>query len=131
MRFLMNLFDLRGLKLWLVALVLALNLVLTGFFFVGVNAVLTRQGGWADGMDIGLMLGVFLLSALIGFGVAYLTRSERGISYAVWGAIGSFAMTTVLLYETGILAFLVATMALMGGYNGGLVGQRLSLNRNK
>jgi hypothetical protein len=53
------------------------------------------------------------------------------MSYAVWGAIGSFAMASVLLYEAGLLAFLVATMALMGGYNGGLVGQRLSLNRKK
>jgi hypothetical protein len=83
----------------------------------------------SDGTDIALMLGMFLLSALIGFGVAYLSRSERGMSYAVWGAIGSFAMASVLLYEAGLLAFLVAMMALMGGYNGGLLGQRLSLNR--
>jgi hypothetical protein len=127
----MSLFDLRGLKLWAIALVLALNLVLTGLFFVAVNAILAQRGGWTEGMDIALMLGEFLLSALIGFGVAYLSRSERGMSYAVWGAIGSFAMTTVLFYEAGLLAFLVATMALLGGYNGGLVGQRLSLNRNR
>jgi multidrug transporter EmrE-like cation transporter len=127
----MKLFDLRGLKIWIIGLVLVLNLVLTGFFFVGANAILSQQGGWANGMDIALMLGMFLLSALIGFGVAYLSRSERGMSYAVWGAIGSFAMASVLLYEAGLLAFLVATMALMGGYNGGLVGQRLSLNRKK
>ncbi len=131
MNFFMNLFDLRGLKFWLVALAIGLNLVLTGLFFVGINALLTQRGGWSGGMDIFLMLGVFVLSALIGFGFAYLTKSVRGVSYAVWGAIGSFMMTTVLLYESGLLAFLVAVMALLGGYNGGVVGQRLSLNRLK
>ena len=131
MNFLVNLFDLRGLKFWIVALAVGLNLVLTGLFFVGMNALLAQQGGWANGMDIFLMLGVFVLSALIGFGFAYLTKSARGVSYAVWGAIGSFMMTTVLLYEAGILAFLVAVMALLGGYNGGVVGQRLSLKRLK
>lgn len=131
MNFLMNLFDLRGLKFRIVALAIGLNLVLTSLFFVGINALLTQRGGWTNGIDILLMLGVFVLSALIGFGFAYLTKSARGVSYAVWGAIGSFMMTTVLLYETGILAFLVAVMALLGGYNGGVVGQRLNLNRLK
>lgn len=131
MNFLMKLFDLRGLKLWALALVVVLNLVLMGLFFVGVNMILSQRGGWSDGTDIAMMLGVFLLSALIGFGVAYLSRSERGMSYAVWGAIGSFAMTTVLLYESGILAFLVAMMALLGGYNGGILGQRLRMSRPK
>jgi hypothetical protein len=40
-------------------------------------------------------------------------------------------MTTVLLYESGILAFLVAMMALLGGYNGGILGQRLRMSRPK
>ncbi len=99
-------------------------------FFVGLNALLIQQGGWADGMDISLMLWVFLVSGFLGFGIAFLTRAERGISYAAWGSIGSFAVVTILMLEAGLLALLVALMALMGGYNGGLIGQRLRQRRD-
>ena len=56
MNFLMKLFDLRGLKLWALALVVVLNLVLMGLFFVGVNMILSQRGGWSDGTDIAMMI---------------------------------------------------------------------------
>ncbi|MBG0787334.1 MAG: hypothetical protein H0S79_19765 [Anaerolineaceae bacterium] len=129
MNFLMSLFDLRGLKIWRIIVALVLNLIVMSLFFVGLNALLIQQGGWGDGMDISLMLWVFLVSGLLGFGIAFLTRVERGVSYAVWGSIGSFAVVTVLMLEAGLLALLVALMALMGGYNGALIGQRLRQKR--
>lgn len=130
MNFLMSIFDLRGLKIWRIIVALVLNLIVMSLFFVGLNALLIRQGGWADGMDISLMLWVFLVSGLLGFAIAFFTRAERGISYAAWGSIGSFAVVTVLMFEAGLLALLVALMALMGGYNGGLIGQRLRQKRD-
>ncbi|MBG0771104.1 MAG: hypothetical protein H0S82_05310 [Anaerolineaceae bacterium] len=131
MKFLMSLFDLRGLKIWRIIVALLINLLVMSFLFVGLNALLVQQGGWQDGMDISLMLWVFLASGLIGFGIAWLTRVERGISYAAWGSIGSFAVITVLMSESGLLALLVGFMALMGGYNGGLIGYRLNQKKQE
>jgi hypothetical protein len=33
------------------------------------------------------------------------------------------------MYQSGLLALLVALMALLGGYNGGMLGARININR--
>jgi hypothetical protein len=131
MDFLVRLLDPRGLKLWMVILGLVLNLALTGLFFVAVNQVLIQQGGVFDGLDTILMLGEFMITLLIGFGITLLANDRRGPTYGVYGAIGSFVMITVIMYQSGLLTLLVGVIALLGGYNGGMIGERINLNRKK
>jgi hypothetical protein len=129
MNFLAKLVNLRGLKVWVLILAMLVNLALTALLFSGVGFWMSRSGGWTEGMDIALMLGEFLLCALIGFGVTFIAHDRRGPSYAVWGAIASFVLVVILMYQSGLLALLVALMALLGGYNGGMLGARVNLNR--
>lgn len=131
MKFLMKVLDPRGLKLWIVILAMILNLVLTGLFFMAVNSVLVQQGGVFDGLDTALMLGEFIITILIGYGIALLANDRRGPTYGVYGAIVSLIMITVIMYQSGLLAVLVAAIALLGGYNGGMLGERTNLNRRK
>lgn len=129
MKFLAKLVDLRGLKVWVLILAILVNLGLTALLFSGVGFWMSQSGGWAEGMDITLMLGEFLVSALIGFAVTFIAHDRRGPSYAVWGAIASFVLVVILMYQSGLLALLVGLMALLGGYNGGMFGARVNLNR--
>ncbi|MDY6873878.1 MAG: hypothetical protein SVR81_07940 [Chloroflexota bacterium] len=129
MKFLAKLVDLRGLKVWVLILAILVNLGLTALLFSGVGFWMSQSGGWAEGMDITLMLGEFLVSALIGFAVTFIVHDRRGPSYAVWGAIASFVLVVILMYQSGLLALLVGLMALLGGYNGGMFGARVNLNR--
>lgn len=129
MNFLAKLVNLRGLKVWILILSMAINLALTALLFSGVGIWMSQSGGWTEGMDIILMLGEFLICALIGFAAAFIAHDRRGPSYAIWGAIASFVLVIILMYQSGLLALLVALMALLGGYNGGMVGERINLNR--
>jgi len=131
MKFLMKLFDPRGLKPWIVGFAMLLNLVLTGLFFKAVNYVLVQEGGAFDGLDTALMLGVFIITILIGFGAALLASDMRGPTYGLYGAIVSFIIITIIMFQSGILAVLVAVMALLGGYNGGMLGERVNQKRQK
>lgn len=131
MNFLLKLFDPRGLKLWIVILAMVINLTLTGLFFMAVNAVLIQQGGAFDGLDIALMLGEFMIAILIGYSIALLANDQRGPTYGVYGAIVSLIVITVIMYQSGLLTVLVAAIALLGGYNGGMIGERTNLNRRK
>jgi len=131
MNFLIKILDPRGLKLWMVILALVLNLVLMGFLFMTANSVLVQQGGEFAGLDTALMLGAFMITFLIGFVIALLANDRRGPNYGVYGAIGSFVMITVIMVQSGLLALLVGAIALLGGYNGGMIGERINLNRKK
>ena len=129
MKFWMKLFDPRGLKLWIVGVALLLNFVLTWLFFRAVDYVMIQEGGAFDGLDTALMLGVFIITILIGFGAALLARDRRGPTYGLYGSIVSFIIITIIMYQSGILAVLVAVMALLGGYNGGMLGERVNQKR--
>lgn len=124
-----KLFDLRGLKIRLLILSFGLNLGLTLLLFTIVGAWLRQQGGSAEGADIILMLGVFVISALVGFGVALLARDGRRASYGVLGALGGFMVVTILMYQSGLLAVLVALTALLGGFNGAMLGENSRAGR--
>ena len=131
MKFLMKLLDPRGLKPWIMVVGLVLNLVLTGLFFKAVNYVVIQQGGAFEGLDTALMLGIFTITILIGFGTAMLANDQRGPTYGIYGSLVSFVVITVIMYQSGSLTLLVALMALLGGYNGGMLGERVNQNRKK
>jgi len=124
-----KLFDLRGLKTWILILSFGLNLGLTFLLFTIVGNWLRQSGGSAEGVDIILMLGMFIISAFIGFGVTLQARDGRGPSYGVLGALGGFMVVTVLMFQSGLLAVLVALTALLGGYNGGVLGEKSRVGR--
>lgn len=131
MKFLMKLLDPRGLKLWIVLLAMILNLALTLVLFMAVDSVLMQRGGEMNGLDTTLMLGEFLITILIGFGIALLANDQRGLTYGVYGAIPSFVAIVIIMFRSGLLAVMVGAMALLGGYNGGMIGARINFNRQK
>lgn len=131
MKFLMKLLDPRGLKLWIVLLAMILNLALTLVLFMAVDSVLMQRGGEMNGLDTTLMLGEFLITILIGFGIALLANDQRGLTYGVYGAIPSFVAIVIIMFQSGLLAVMVGAMALLGGYNGGMIGARINFNRQK
>lgn len=131
MKFLMKLLDPRGLKLWIVLLAMILNLALTLVLFMAVDSVLMQRGGEMNGLDTTLMLGEFLVTILIGFGIALLANDQRGLTYGVYGAIPSFVAIVIIMFRSGLLAVMVGAMALLGGYNGGMIGARINFNRQK
>ena len=124
-----KIFDLRGLNAKVLILSFMLNLGLTLLLFTIVAGLVRQSGGWAEGVDIILMLGMFFICGLVGFGVTLLARDGRGASYGVLGAIGGFILVTVLMFQSGLLAVLVALTALLGGYNGGMLGESMRAGR--
>lgn len=83
MNFWAKLVDLRGLKIRMLILAMVSNLALTALLFSGVGMWMRQRSGWADGMDVVLMMGEFMVCALIGFAVAFFAHDRRGPSYAV------------------------------------------------
>lgn len=126
-----ELFDLRGLKVWMLVLGFALNLILTFLLFTGLAAWLNQRGGWTQGVDLSLMLGEIFISGLIGFGVTLLARDRRGPSYGLLRAIDAFVLVIILMYQSGFLALIVGLTALLGGYNGGMLGERVIIGRQR
>ncbi len=127
----MKLFDPRGLKPWILVTSIGLNLLLTFIFFTAVASWLTQQGDWTQGVDLILMLGELIIAGAIGFGAARLAQDRRGPGYGVLGAIGSFVLVIIMMYQSGLLALLVGLTALLGGYNGGMLGERVMMNRRQ
>jgi len=126
-----KLFDLRGLNTWLFLLSVGINLLLTFFLFMGLTNWMSQRGGWMESADVLLILGEFLIGYLAGFGITLLAKDDRGPSYGVLGAIGSFVLVILFMYEAGILALIVAVSALLGGYNGGMLGERIRIGRQR
>jgi hypothetical protein len=126
-----KLLDPRGLKPWLLVVAFGLNLLLMFLFFTAVASWLTQMGDWAQGIDILLMLGALLIAGGIAFGVTLLAKDRRGPGYGVLGAIGSFVLVIIMMYQSGLLALLVGLTALLGGYNGGMLGERVLMNRRQ
>ncbi len=127
----LNLFDLRKVKPWILIVAFGLNLLLSFLFLTVVAAWLGEMENWAQGVDIMLMLGELLIGGTIGFSATLLAKDHRGPSYGVLGAIGGFVLVIIFTYQSGLLSLLVALTALLGGYNGGMLGERVLISRNK
>jgi len=126
-----KLFDLRGLKAWILVLSVGIHLLLTFLLFMILTDWMNQRGGWMENASVVLILGEFFMGYLVGIGAALLVKDDRGPSYGVLGAIGSFVLVIIFMVEVGILALIVAVSALLGGYNGGMLGERIRIGRRR
>ena len=125
MNWIIDLFDLRGLKAWMLVLGFGLDLLFSFLFFSSLANWLNQRGGWRSGTDLALMLGVFLICGLVALGVTLLARDGSGTRYGLISAFGAFFLVLVLFSQSVFLALIIGLTGLLGGYNGGMLGERI------
>jgi len=125
MNWIIDLFDLRGLKAWMLVLGFGLDLLFSFLFFSSLANWLNQRGGWLSGTDLALMLGVFLICGLVALGVTLLARDGSGTRYGLISAFGAFFLVLVLFSQSVFLALIIGLTGLLGGYNGGMLGERI------
>ena len=71
-----------------------------------------------------MMLGIFLGALLIAFVMSAIAKDGRGVTYGVYGGIAGLILVVILLRQSGfLLPALVGLMAILGGFNGGSLGE--------
>ncbi len=124
---LLKLFDPRGLKIGMLLLVLGLNVLLSFLLIRGLTDWVSPGERGLENLNVFLILGEFLIGYMTALGVSLLAKHQRGPSYGLWGGVGSFILVIIQLSSYGLLGFLIAVSAVIGGYNGGMQGERLHL----
>lgn len=131
MNWIIDLFDLRGLKAWMLALGFGLDLALSFLLFSGLANWLNQRGGWRSCTDLALMLGEFLICGVVAFGVTLLARDGNGPRYGLIGAFSAFFLVLALFSQSVFLALIIGLTGLLGGYNGGLLGERILTSQHR
>jgi len=78
-------FDPRGTKIAFLALAAAANIAAGLAFFSLVDWLMLTYGDLMTGIDTTLMLGMFLVSLMIGFVMSQIAADGRGVTYGVYG----------------------------------------------
>lgn len=128
---LIKLLDPRGAKLAFLVLAAVLNIAWVLVFFDLIDSQIMRYGERFTGVDTTLMLGVFIGSLSIGFVLSRLAKDRRGITYGLYGGLAGLIAIAILLRESGVLLGLVGLVAVLGGYNGGMLGEVSQLPRRR
>ena len=128
---LIKLLDPRGTKLAFLVLAAVLNVAWVLVFFDLIDSQIMRYGERFTGVDTTLMLGVFIGSLSIGFVLSRLAKDRRGITYGLYGGLAGLIAIAILLRESGVLLGLVGLVAVLGGYNGGMLGEVSQLPRHR
>ncbi len=128
---LIKLLDPRGAKLVFLVLAAVLNVAWVLVFFDLIDSQIMRYGERFTGVDTTLMLGVFIGSLSIGFVLSRLAKDRRGITYGLYGGLAGLIAIAILLRESGVLLGLVGLVAVLGGYNGGMLGEVSQLPRRR
>jgi len=125
-------FDIRGTKVVYLILAIIANLAFALAFFSFVDWLLLNYGEAVTGVDTTLMLGMFMGSLLIAFLISFLAKDGRGLTYGIYGSLGALALALVRVWNSSILlAVLVGLMSVLGGYNGGLLGENFRRNQQR
>lgn len=125
-------FDLRGTKIAYLLLSLVANLAFALAFFSFVDWLLLNYGEAVTGVDTTLMLGLFMGALLVGFLISILAKDGRGLTYGLYGSLPGLILALVRIWNSSILlAVLVGLMSLMGGYNGGMLGENFRRNQQR
>jgi hypothetical protein len=125
-------FDIRGTKVVYLILAIIANLAFALAFFSFVDWLLLNYGEAVTGVDTTLMLGMFMGSLLIAFLISFLAKDGRGLTYGLYGSLGALVLALVRVWNSSILlAVLVGLMSVMGGYNGGLLGENFRRNQQR
>jgi sugar phosphate permease len=121
-----NLFRLRGLNGWLVAVCFGWSAIWAVASLAVTSLVLRADAGAAAVTQIGLMLSAFVGPLLCGWVTGRVAADGRGPTYGLISGLVSAALFGLALAPIGgILGILMAAVSLAGGLNGGL----LSLSR--
>ncbi len=126
-----KIFDPRGTKIAYLILAMAGNIAWAMVFLSLVQSLLTRYGDLITGVDITLMLGIFLGSLTVGFIVTSLAKDKHGLTYGVYGGLAGMLVIGLITWRSSLLSALVSLMAVFGGYNGGSLGEMTQRLRRK
>lgn len=126
-----KIFDPRGTKIAYLILAMAGNIAWALVFLSLVQSLLTRYDDLITGVDITLMLGIFLGSLTVGFIVTSLAKDKHGLTYGVYGGLAGMLVIGLITWQSGLLSALVSLMAVFGGYNGGSLGEMTQRLRRK
>lgn len=125
-------FAIRGTKVVYLLMAIIANLAFALAFFSFVDWLLLNYGEAVTGVDTTLMLGMFMGSLLIAFLISFLAKDGRGFTYGIYGSLGALVLALVRVWNSSILlAVLVGLMSVLGGYNGGLLGENFRRNQQR
>jgi len=124
--------DIRGTKVVYLLMALIANVAFALAFFSFVDWLLLNYGDAVTGVDTTLMLGLFIGALLIAFLISFLAKDGRGITYGLYGSLGGLVLSLLQVWNSSILlAVLVGLMSVMGGFNGGLLGENFRRNQQR
>ena len=122
-----KIFELRGLNYWMIGSALGWNLMADFAILILSFQALRLQQGSFEIIQITLIIGAFVIAALGGYAAGKIAGDGRGPAYGVYGSLGGATLFLfVLLSSGGLLGVIVATSAVFGGLNGGLLSARVS-----
>ena len=119
-----NLFDLKGLNLWLLIGGILANFLWTGalMFVAGVIATSGEPPEWLALLEI---LGAFAGPLLIGLLLGRMSHDRRGPSYGLIGSLGGAVLIGLVVFQANPeIGFIMFAVTLLGGLNGGMLSQR-------
>ncbi|HOE34841.1 MAG: hypothetical protein GX415_05605 [Chloroflexi bacterium] len=125
-------FDPRGTKIAYLVLAAAANIAAALAFFSLVDWLMLTYGDLMTGIDTTLMLGMFLSSLMIGYLMSQLAADGRGVTYGVYGGLAGLVLSALRIWSSSLLlAALVGLVCVLGGYNGGMLGEGVRRMRAK
>ncbi|NMC16727.1 MAG: hypothetical protein GYA40_08860 [Chloroflexi bacterium] len=125
-------FDPRGTKIAFLVLSAVLNIVVGLAFFSLVDWLMLTYGNLMSGIDTTLMLGMFLASLMIGYIMSQVAADGKGMTYGVYGGLAGLVLSVLRIWSSSLLlAALVGLVCVLGGYNGGMLGEGVRRMRAK
>ena len=125
-------FDPRGTKIAFLVLSAVLNIAASLAFFSLVDWVMLTYGNLMSGIDTTLMLGMFLASLMIGYIMSQVAADGKGMTYGVYGGLAGLVLSVLRIWSSSLLlAALVGLVCVLGGYNGGMLGEGVRRMRAK
>ncbi|MCJ7695080.1 MAG: hypothetical protein MUO40_06580 [Anaerolineaceae bacterium] len=129
---LLKLLDVRGTKYAFLGLSVVANIAWGLIFFSGIDWAMANYPDLVTGLDVTMMLGIFLGSLVIAFTMTSIAKDGCGVTYGVYGGIAGLILVVILLRQSGfLLPALVGLMAILGGFNGGSLGEGYRRARKK
>ncbi len=125
-------FDPRGTIIAFLVLSAVLNIAAGLAFFSLVDWLMLTYGNLMSGIDTTLMLGMFLASLMIGYIMSQVAADGKGMTYGVYGGLAGLVLSVLRIWSSSLLlAALVGLVCVLGGYNGGMLGEGVRRMRAK
>jgi Predicted spermidine synthase with an N-terminal membrane domain len=125
-------FDPRGTKIAFLVLSAILNIAAGLAFFSLVDWLMLTYGNLMSGIDTTLMLGIFLAALMIGYIMSQVAADGKGMTYGVYGGLAGLVLSVLRIWSSSLLlAALVGLVCVLGGYNGGMLGEGVRRMRAK